>query len=73
LAATILAQRPELKDKMLRVALTEAIPDAPPENFFAKHVLEIEGIGEATNPCFFIHSQTNPANWYLPPNNYTNL
>ena len=65
LAATIKLQRPELGARLSEVTqITTAISETPPENYFAKHVNEIEDIGEPVNPCFFIHSQTDPTNWY---------
>jgi len=48
-----------------RVPHAAPIEDEPPNGFFAKHLKAIEDIGEPINPCFFIHSQTDPTNWYV--------
>ena len=65
LAATIRLRRPDLHSVMVPVDSAEPISEAPPANFFSKHVTQIEGVGEPINPCFFVNSQTDPTNWYV--------
>jgi len=65
LAATVKLTRPDLSPWMSKVAEKPSIPETPPDNFFAKHVNEIEDIGEPVNPCFFTQVQTDPTNWWV--------
>jgi len=63
LAATIKATQPGLANLLAWVKEETPISDIPPEDFFAKHIKEIEGVGEPMNPCFFTTAHTDPTNW----------
>jgi len=64
LGATIKKHRPDMESQMIHISDKELpISEVAPEDFFAKHVKEIEDIGEPMNPCFFINSRTDPVNW----------
>ena len=63
LATTIKQIRPELINQMIPIEEGTMISNEPPDGYFAKHVVEIEDIGEPVNPCFFTNSRINPTNW----------
>jgi len=50
---------------MTSLAEREAIPESPPPDAkLGTTPTHIEGIGEPTNPLFFVNGQINPTNWY---------